>query len=110
MIIGIHGLFFTCDGVTAPLRHTRNMRNTWQLPAKNENGEFPFGCFFPLCFQKPSGAVDLNLGFSYTGFYFENWSRYLGKSYQNIGSSGPALRDMEEPKKAAVNLTVFKED
>lgn len=33
-----------------------------------------------------------------------------GSFYQNIGSSELALRDMEEPNKAAVSFIVFKED
>lgn len=57
-----------------------------------------------------SGAVELGLGFSYAGFSFENWSRYLGKCYTNISSSESTLTDMEEPTKAAVNSTAFKED
>lgn len=98
-------LMYDCGA--APLRDT----GEWGTPdrclprVKMEN--FPLAAFFFFpWFQNWSGAIDLNLGFSDT----EDWSGYLGKCYQNTGSSESALRDTEKPIKAAVNSTVFKED
>lgn len=90
-----------------------DMGGLWGTPDSRLPGvhmeNFPLAAFF-LRFQMQSGVVGLNLGFSYPGFYFENWSRYLGKCYPNISSSESTLRDTEEPTKAAVNSAAFKED
>lgn len=56
------------DCAAASMRHRRSLRNVGQLLLGMKMESFPLAVFSPLSFQQ-SGAIELNLGFSYTGFY-----------------------------------------
>jgi len=87
----------------------KECENTGQLPAKNENGEFPFGCFFPL-FPEALWCGKPKLAFQLHWFLFQEFEQVFREVLPDMGSSESALRDMEEPSKEAVNSSVLKED